>query len=282
MKLTLLPDAGDRIDIITSTEMMRISSGDWAALYAEKISGTSKDLSHVWRVQLGVLTERLHGKWHGRQTETQVTAAPACPHTGRGIPCRVAGSKAPAWAASSYDFIVTENGNDELLEVKHTNAANDLRRAASYYAAQLQWQMLVANVSTIRFSIIKGNEEPEWGLVEADPDIQARLVQLATDFRWHLTNKEAPEDTPPDALVAEAAPKQIINGLKPYDYATNNEWVVKAQAYATLKPSADAFKVAEKELRGLIPADASEIAGGGITAKRDARGAYRITIAKEN
>ncbi len=273
--LTLIPVARSPM-ILTSTEMRRVSAGEWAALYDEKVDGKTVDLTYSWRPRLGMLTEDLHGWWHSHITGDKLTKAPAEPG-GRGIPCIVKDSGAPAFAASSYDFIVDAHGIP--IELKHTNERNDLAAIATYYMAQFQWQMLVAGVDKMRVSIIRGNNEPEWGELARDRDCQDRLKQLADDFLWHVVNKQRPADVPKDEAVAKTVP--VINGLKPYDLSASNEWVAKARDYPVKKAEAEAFKQLDKELRALIPADASVVTGGGLTAKRDTRGAYRFTVEKE-
>lgn len=285
----LVPVVADRATIITSTEVRRLAAGEWADLWKEKKGlAQPKDLSLAWKPRLGIHTEPLHAWWHAMKTDCTLIEAP-CDPSGRGIPMAMAPGYEPDWeeaglimpplyAASSYDRFVLNTGERTALELKHTHARNSLVEAATYYGPQLQWQMLVGGFTRLRFSVICGNEEPEWGWVEASHEAQTRLIRLADAFRLTLEGDECPIDSEPNLGVTVAIKEQVINGLRAYDWSKNNEWVAKSVEYADLKPKADAFKTAEKELRALIPDDASVVTGGRVTMKRDARGAYRATI----
>ncbi len=260
---------------IGGTDARVIASGDWLELW-EIMTGKRQrtDLSLVWKPRLGLETEKLHAFWHGHQTGDFVNELPDAPVT-----TKLCLAEIP-WAHASLDWCILGEGLLPL-ELKHTNERNDLRGAATYYMAQLQWQLMVTGCDALRFSIIRGNNEPEWGLVERDADYIAQLYEQAKQFWWHVENDVAPasiDTSKGTAALGKAAGGVKINGLKPYDMAGNNEWIATAQDYITQKQAADSFKDTDKKIRGMIPADASEVKGGGLTFKRDARGAYRVSI----
>lgn len=264
----------DRTHSLGGTDARVIASGDWLELWEQKIGKrAAPDLSRVWKPQLGLLTEPLHAKFHGYQTGDVVNPLPDAPLT-----TKKAFEEMP-FVHVTLDYHILGEGFLPL-ELKHTNERNDLRGCATYYMAQLQWQMMVTGVDALRFSIIRGNNEPEWGLVERDADYIATLYGQAKAFWWCVENKVAPESvsTEAPAALGKMAAGVKIDGLKPYDMAASNEWVATAGDYIAQKKASDLFKETDKKLRGLIPSDASEVKGGGLSFKRDARGAYRVTI----
>lgn len=255
------------------TDARRIAAGDWFALYQDKMGEKElPNLDFVWVARLGKETEKLHAFWHQHMTGDKVLFMPDNPTWRDGID--------PIFFAT-YDFWIKED--DCPLELKHTHANNDLRMAATEYMAQLQLQMHVAGVTQLRFSIIRGNAEPEWGYVEYDPDYWAMLEKQMRAFWWHIENK-----TPPPAdelkgkeargIIAAKGKAVIINGLKPYDLSQDNAWVAAAADFIRDKAAAESLKITEPLIRGMIPEDAETVEGGGLRFKRDSRGAYRVTI----
>lgn len=255
------------------TDARQIASGNWLELW-EFMTGRRQrpDLAHVWKPRLGLETERLHAYWHGFQTGSFASEVPDLPMT------TAACFDVAPWAHATFDYWLIEQ--DISLELKHTNERNDLRGAATYYMAQLQWQMFVSNTDSLRFSIIRGNNEPEWGVVNRDPAYIGQLLEQAKQFWWHVVEDVMPAGIDPavPAALAKAANGVTLNGLRPYDMRLNNEWVATAADYIVQKKAADSFKGTNDKLRGMIPADAETVTGGGLTFKRDARGAYRVTI----
>ncbi len=261
--------AGDRRLGIGGSDATRIAKGEWLDLYREKTGETSApDLSGIFRVQLGVLTEPLHRSWHARQTE--------CGIVHDGFPQWNPAYNNRAFMYASLDGWVP--ADDCPLELKHTNEHNNLRNAAQYYMAQLQHIMLVTSTPRMRFSIIRGNNEPEWGYVDADPEYQRTLVGMEDQFWWHVTERVPPENTnsAAQAELEALAPKIPINGFKPYDYDTNNMFVDLAASYVINKDAAARFDAAKKELKELVPADASEVTCRHLTIKRSANGSLRF------
>jgi hypothetical protein len=272
---------------IGSTDARRIAAGDWPSLWDEKTGKVEPpSLQFAWKPRLGLCTENLHAWWHGlrecKPRDGLVLVEPKLDTRGKGLvvlgrdPLLKDAPGSAAWA--SIDRWVVED--DCPLELKHTNERASLATSAAYYMAQLQWQLIVTGCNQLRFSIIRGNNEPEWGYVAEDIDYQIRLAKQVEAFWQQVEIGERPEELAADEVEEnKTRARQVpINGYRAYDHGTNNEWCAKAGLFIELKPQAERYKEAEKELRALIPSDASEVAGGGVIFKRDARGAYRVTI----
>ncbi len=275
----------DRRSGIGGTDARRIMAGEWHALWMEKTGRrASEDLSRVFRVQLGLVTEDLHARFHHYDTGDKLLSMPDAPTTRADFGDLLktidkAGLLGVLYA--TYDRWV--EGDDIPLEMKHTNERNNLRDAAEYYMPQLQLQMLIAGVSRIRFSIIRGNSNPEWGYVAADAEYQAMMLRQLDAFWYHVT---ADDEPPADevkgaaerAAAAKAAKEIPLNGFKPYDMTGDNEWSAAARQFIADKLAAEGLKESEKKIRGMIPADAETVTSKELSFKRDARGAYRVSI----
>lgn len=261
-----------RNGLIGSTDARVIASGDWHDLWLEKIGQKNRpDLTFEWKPRLGLATEQLHAWWHQHSTGQSVEDS-------YGDAQIQHSSMSDVRFVTSIDRLVRGNEGYEVLEMKHTHARNTLREAATFYMGQLQWQIFVLNLDRIRFSIIRGNEEPEWGYVERDMSYIDMLVGQVVSFLWHVDEKVPPPENTKAKDLATAAAAVTINGLRPYDMSGNNEWADAAADFIRDKAAAASLPVTEKRMRSLIPADAEIAAGAGVSFKRDARGAYRVTI----
>ncbi len=276
MKYKQLIPVTDRKRGIGGTDAKKIAAGEWHQLYLEKTGQTPPfDSTYIWIMRLGQETEALHSWWHGHSESVTVTNPFA------NDPVR--NPNLPEHHIATFDRFVEVGDRDFPLEMKHRHARTYLREQATEYMAQLQWQMHVGDYDALRFSLIAGNAEPEWGLVERDQDYIDKLVEQVEAFWWHVTELVAPDPDEPKgkdarAALASAGKTIPLNGFKPYDMSKDNEWCAAAGDYIRDKIAAESLKTTEPKLRGMIPKDAETIAGGGLSFKRDARGAYRVTI----
>jgi predicted phage-related endonuclease len=252
---------------IGASDARRIATGDWHRLYLEKIGvAAPEDLSGVFRVQLGIYTEPFHLEWlEQRENWTIVDRNRRCQARG-----------ADRFMFAHIDGWISQL--EQPIEVKHTHARTNARDAAIHYMAQLQHILHVTGQAEMRFSIIAGNEEPELIKISRNDKYLAELVSLERAFWWHVQNRVPPEITPTgtQAKLAAVAETTTINDLKPYDMTGNNEWANLALDYLNNIEAARLFEEAKTGLKGLVPPDASEATGHGVTIKRDKRGSLRF------
>lgn len=253
---------------IGASDARRIATGDWHQLYLEKIGEAQpEDLSRVFRVQLGVHTEDFHLDWLEQRE-------------GWTIEHRNARVSHPehSFMFAHVDGMIACPFN-QPIEVKHSNGRANARDAAVFYMAQLQHIMACTDDPEMRFSVIAGNEDPEVAKVQRNDEYLADLIELERSFWWHVENRVAPEITPTgtQAKLAEVAAVTVIDGLKPYDMTGNNEWASLATDYTANIEAARVFEEAKASLKKLVPADASQCTGHGLTIKRDKRGALRFS-----
>lgn len=263
---------------IGSTDARIIMTGDWHDLYMQKTGQAKRpDLSQEWKPRLGLLTEPLHAWWHAKETGDDVKDPVF--NTEEFSRVRVAGK--PDHHLVSIDRIVNDK---ELLEMKHTHAGNSLYDAGQYYMAQLQWQLYMTDTKRLRFSIIKGNEPPEWGYVERDEAYIEKLIATVDAFWWHVTEGQPPEDQINDEIRSSgkaAAATIPVAGQRKYDMTGDNEWSAAADRFILDKIAAESLKESEKAIKALVPKDALEITGAGVTFKRDKAGRLRLSIADD-
>jgi hypothetical protein len=261
-----------RRNVLTGTDARRIVEGDWLSLWREK-RGLAEpvDLTHAWKPRLGLHTEPLHAWWH---SHTEGVDLIVCPDR----PCYFPDvDDIPAHYAATFDR--WDAANDCPFEMKHSHARNCLTDAAAFYMPQIQWQLIVSGCERAKFSLICGNEEPDWAWVDADLGYQKRLRMQADTF-WELvtTGIEPPEDVAPNGPLKALARTVPLDGLKPYDYSQHNEWCVKAARYVETKAIADECEQLKTELKELVPADAKEVTGAGVKISRNKKGALTLRV----
>lgn len=279
---------------ISSTDLYDLTRGNWATLYDNKLwqltngkeGAPPADLTHVWKPALGRCTEPLHRQWLARQLKQDLKTPPVGP---KGELMSVMGSPIPGASVDddfsgrmpvSYTSIDGWLADDPftLTELKHTHGRNSLPQLSEDYAPQVQWEMKVTGAQRVILSAIIGNEEPVNCVIDRSDELIERLDEQAAAFWQMVVARERPANVTADKTIGKMVKEQTINALKPYDFSKDNSWVSLAQDYIAQKDMADRFKVTDKEIRKLVPADARLVTGGGLTAKRDARGAVRITI----
>ena len=225
------------------------------------------DLSNVWPVQLGSLTESLNLEWYGRKTGH--------------VPTRcgeVVVSRERPWAACTLDGWDAAYGDTDppiraVIECKHVGGFEPLETVIARYMPQLHWQMYVTGASLAVTSVIQGAKEPVIEEVPLDGDYLAELLRRADEF-WRCVETL----TPPVAMPAVEPPKPAVREV---DMQGSNAWAEHAGEWLANRDAAKAFKAAEKEVKALVPDDAARARGHGIEVKRSRNGALRIGELKD-
>lgn len=261
----------DRNAGIGGSDAPAIMRGEWFPLWQQKTNRVPPpDLSENFQVQLGRHTEGFHVHWVAKTLGFDLTLESTVTVPQAGKPWRYATTD--AWF--TYP--------DTFLEVKHSHGRTTLREQAEKYMAQLQHCLSVLNRSACYFSVIAGNADPAFTEIAADPAYQAKLLEMEELFWWHVTNDVAPEEAP----ITRAEVKKLtdpipVEGRRRYDMASNNHWADLAHTIVSYEHSAGIFESAVKHLKTLVPPDASEAAGHGVTIKRDKANRLRIVVKED-
>lgn len=216
------------------------------------------DLSQVWPVRLGEATEKLNLAWYELTTGRLLTR--------RG---EVVIHSQYDWAAATLDG--WDAAIPAPIECKHVGGWEPRQTVINRYWPQCCWQMIVTGARQVELSIIEGAREPAIETILWDADYSAELWHRAEEFMRHVWDL-----TPPVELEPVSAP---VAAVKTYDFSGRNEWASLAAAWLDSRTAAKVFSATEKELKGLVPADAARCVGHGISCSRDRAG--RLSI-KEN
>lgn len=251
---------------LTASRVACLMSGDaekvmdlWRELTGDP-SWEPEDLSAVWPVQLGTITETLNLDWWERKNGR--------PLTRRG---EVVVSPHASWAASTLDGF--DASRPAVVECKHVGGFEPREKIIERYMPQVHWAMLCTDTAQCDLSIIEGARVPAIEMIALDKDYAAELWLRANTFMqcvWDLV--------PPVEFAPIAAP---VAAVKTYDMTGNNAWSTHAGIWAENHAASKKFEGAAKELKTLVPADAVLCKGHGILVKRDKAARLSISASKE-
>lgn len=172
---------------------------------------------------------------------------------------------------ATLDGKVLIGGDQCIWEAKHVGGFQPIEDVAQYYMPQLHMQMYLAGCGKAVLSVFLGSNKHETITVEYDPAYGEAVLQWA-DWWWAGLQS----DTPPPPVTAPAPP--AVERVKAYDMTGNNAWSLHAGVYLETRDAADLHKKADKELKALVPDDATEAAGHGVTVKVAKNNSKRISV----
>lgn len=214
-----------------------------------------EDLSDNLAVQMGSFTEALNAAWFEKQTGLTITD--------RGVVERY---------DHSFPMACTLDGKVDgaVWEAKHCGVRNTDAELFARYVPQLTHNCIVAGAERAYLSVFKGNGD--WVMFEytLDADYAAALIEAERAFWQCVLSGEPPHPIPCEVPT----PKPV--GVVEYDMSQNNAWTIYAAQFAETVLAADRHEQAKKELKLLVPPDASKAHGHGIEIRRAKNGSLRF------
>lgn len=237
----------DRRRGIGGSDATRIVAGDWYNLWMEK-TGRAKpeDLSRVLPVQLGSFTQPFNRRWFEMMT-------------GRVVSDEEKAFEHDKWPIMNchVDGLVIVDAGWAIWEAKHLSAYVDMEWAISKYYAQLQHNMEVTGHDRAALSVIFGNQNWEYQVVEFDRPYVDKLVKQERAF-WEYVQADL---EPPGKMPGLSAPdlsKMVTISMKGSNSWASLEFELSINELAAIK-----FDTAKEEIKKLMPADA-ELAYGDL------------------
>lgn len=251
---------------LTASRVACLMSGDedkitnlWRELVGDP-AFVPEDLSDVWPVQLGSVTEALNLEWYERRT-------------GRALSRHGDVVLRPGfdWAACTLDAFDAEKAAP--VEAKHVGGFEKHDAIIARYMPQMHWQMHCTETTRCMLTVIEGAREPVIDEIALDPAYASELWDRAWQFMqcvWNLT--------PPVALAPVAAP---VKAERTYDMTGRNEWAAEAITWITTRQAAKDNAAADKAIKALVPDDAAKCSGHGISVTRNKAGSLSIKEVKD-
>jgi predicted phage-related endonuclease len=214
-----------------------------------------EDLSDVFPVQLGTVTEDFNIWWFGKKT-------------GLALSDHQKGFSA-GFRSCTVDAMATlPDGTGAVVEAKHTSDRWSVREVIDRYQPQLHHNMVVTGVKKAFLSIIRSNTW-DYAEVEYNEEYAKKLMAVEDDFWECVVLKMPPGGVGAPKLVAPD-PHRII------DMTGNNAWADAAADWVSAKIIAKKFDAAASTLKAMVAEDVKEARGHGICASRNKRGAISI------
>lgn len=249
---------------IGGSDAAKIVSGDWHALWLDKTGRAEPDdLSGVWPVQLGTVTEELNLDWYARkfgpakaERRGEVVVHP----TEKFMRCTIDG-----WDPISR----------AVMQAKHVNAFSKIADVREQYTPQVMHEMAVTNAAKGVLSVIIGAAEPVYELIERDEFWEIDYIEKCREFWRYVEEDRAPEQGAPMEIqpVAPALMRVV-------DMTESNSWAAQAATWLRFRDEAKAWETSVKEIKLLVEADVREAKGHGIICSRSKAGALTIKESK--
>ena len=269
---------GSCINILASGDYKRIDR-----LFKEKTGELEpEDLSGKWPIQFGQCTEILNLHTFEQKNGVKIDSYQ-----------RVVRSPTEPWMAATLDGAFYLGGR-VVIDAKWTAGrpfeneewADVLPRIVRYNTPQLHWgARILGEIEGRRIergvlSIIRAANPPTTHFIELKQSYTDHLVELGRTFMEGVKKGEMPfidfSEEPP-VPVEERQPYDMEKDVAPLK---QRAWKRNADVWLQTKGAAESFKQADKNLKLLIPRDASTASGAGISVRVSSNGAKRI-IAEE-
>jgi predicted phage-related endonuclease len=254
----------DRRRFIGGSDTRIIMGSDEAALlrlWREKRGEIEPgDLSGNLVVQLGLATEELNRRWYEASTGQVVTDIQKRVH-----------HPALRWMGATLDGRI--EGSDAVFEAKFMLPWSFSEEvAAAKYMPQLQHNMWVVASRNAVLSVITGGGKWVEITTHAGPLYQHLIVTAERKFWRCVENGEPPR------LFGVEPPKPRIEAVRIVDMSASNSWAEFAGLFRSTRQAFLDHERSKAELKTLMPEDAKEAIGHGISAKRSKSGAVSFDL----
>jgi predicted phage-related endonuclease len=219
-----------------------------------------EDLSGNLVVQLGLATEDLNRRWYQTNTGQVITDIQ-----------KQVRHPALRWMAATLDGRNEATG--AVFEAKFMLPWSFSEEAAAEkYMPQLQHNMWVVAARSAVLSVITGGGKWVEITTHADPLYQHLIVTAERKFWRCVENGEPPR------LFGVEPPKPRIEAVRIVDMSASNSWAEFAGLFRSTRQAFLDHERSKAELKTLMPEDAKEAIGHGISAKRSKSGAVSFDL----
>lgn len=276
-------ELAERKDTVGGSDINIIAGGDPEyinRLWLQKVSGENDDLSTVWPVIMGVLTEELNLEF------IQLKHGYSIAQRGR-----VIRGLNPIMRCTLDGAIADYKGGLAVIDAKFTlgypmkgeSYADVVPRLVRKYTPQLHWNArLLEEAEGVKvkhglLSILRAGNEPVLHEVVIDPDYTEALIGKATYFMGCVDFKTPPND------IAVEAPVPVEERVE-VDMTTTDQaeaWRRLSQGMVQTRGAFESYRLAETQIKKLVPGHASEAYGDGVRIKIAKNGAKKVELNNE-
>ena len=272
----------ERLTTVGGSDINILASGDPIAinkLYEQKTTGTHDDLSMVWPVVMGHVTEELNTEWCELKQGFQIIDRQ-----------RVISGKKHKFMRCTLDGAVHQyKESAAVFDAKFTMGrplrdeawADVIPRLVRKYTPQLHWNGYLLAEAEGRpvdyglLSILKAGNEPTFHEIRLDKEYTEHLIELASDFMSCIELGFYPDEM---ERVEVALPPEERTPIDMEQTQNEAKWKQLADVYKQTSGAAETFKKTEASLKKLVPPYASEAFGHGIKVKVSKNNAKKVEI----
>lgn len=274
----------ERLTTVGGSDINTIASGNSERihkLYLQKRGEVDPDdLSMVWPVLMGHITEELNLEWAQLKHDLKIINRQL-----------IIKSKRNPLMRCTLDGSTPYRGKQAVIDAKWTMGRpkgdedwkDVIPRLCRDYSPQLHWNAYLLEEHTGKkvpyglLSIIKAGNEPTLHEIEIDPQYQAELIGLATYFMGCVDMGVLPND------ITVPEPPVPVADTVPVDMAQTKDdpkWRQWSEIWLQTVGAQEACKKAEAQLKKLVPKHASEAFGHGVKIKVAKNKSKRIEVMK--
>ena len=187
----------NRKGFIGGSDAVKIMRGEWLELWKIKTGRIEpENLDHVLPVQIGILTEDLNLSWFEREEDVLITNQQL--ELKRNLDSvkikgTIDGMVNDRFISCHFKIDRTINNKSiNIIEAKHTNAFNNMKKVSEYYQAQMQLYMWLAEADNCYLSVIFGNLKWDWTKIPYDESYTATLLDMIKEFWGYVARDEEP------------------------------------------------------------------------------------------
>ena len=259
----------ERKGFIGGSDCVKIMQGNWLELWQVKTNRVEpEDLSRNIAVQMGIQTEEFNLLWFAEEYDCTLTGFQKSFEEMIGsVPVK-----------GTVDAMVGDSIEDSIVEAKHTNAYNSLDKVIEYYMPQLQLYIHLAKAKGAHVSVIFGNNKWESAYVSRNEEYFNSMWAVVSDFWGYVLRDEEPVGN--DQPIQLSIDKVSVDNMVKRNATSDNQFVDAAITYVENEAAAKTFESAKKQIKDMVGDNEREVYCDQLTAKRDKRGAIRITRRK--
>ena len=258
-----------RRNYIGGSDAIDIMSGNWHDLWLQKMGQPKRfDVNTQFRMDMGTALEDVIRKRWIKEYDGDFDQIKSLrknhfmqdPNTN--------------YLACNLDTLISAESCDFIQEIKFHTGMKDIEELADFYYPQLQHNMHVSCVDFCHFTVGFGS----WGkyaniVVPKSGLWLEEYLALCKTFWFFVKNKKSPD--PPEERIRNAPKPPAFTKVK--NMEGSNVWANAAKNYLDNKAPAAEFENSKVTIKACIDEDVAIAYGYGIEAKKDKKGAVRIS-----
>jgi len=270
----------ERSNTVGGSDITTLASGNTeriTKMFNQKLGRIPRDdLTMVWAVIMGHITEEANIEWTEHYLDLPIIDRQKV----------IVGKKYPFMRCTLDGVVKGYKNKLAVIDAKYTMGRPQrdeewkdvIPRLVQYYSPQIHWNAYLVQESTGKkcpyglLSFIKGGDQPTLHEIKIDPVYQEKLIDVAKWFMGCVEMEIEPVNIP------DAEPPIPQEDKVPVDMKADPKWKAFADQYIQTLGANEIFKDAEAKIKKLVPKNASQAFGHGISVQIAKNNSKRISL----